>query len=177
MGNVKYVSLGYNHSAAITLNGDLYLWGDNYCGQIGNHSRRNANEPVKIMSNVKEVSLGDRHSAAIKEDGRLYLWGDNYFGQLGNYMSGGDITSFDQGIESDEPIMIMSNIKSVSLGCDHSAAVTDSGYLYLWGNNDRGQIGSKNDILFTRGYNEYGGFGNTETVYINHPIQILPEMN
>lgn len=174
MDNVKSVSLGYNHSAAITEDGSLYLWGDNYCGQIGNKSRQNAFKPVKIMENVKEVSLGDRHSAAITEDGNLYLWGDNYLGQLGNYKSGGGSTTFDEGIESDEPIKILSSVKSVSLGNDHSAAILDNGCLYLWGSNDRGQIGSENDRLFTKGYNEYGGFGNNETVYINHPIQIIP---
>ena len=176
MDNVKSVSLGYNHSAAITEDGQLYLWGDNYCGQIGDRSRQDRYEPVEVMSNVKEVSLGWRHSAAITNDGDLYLWGDNYYGQLGNFISGGDITSLDDDIESKEPVKILQNISTVSLGSEHSAAVTDDGVLYLWGSNKHGQIGSEKDYLFSHGYNEYGGYGNEETVYIDHPVQIIPNI-
>ena len=176
MDNVKAISLGYNHSAAITYDGKLYLWGDNYLGQIGNRSRQDRYEPVEVMSNVKEVSLGWRHSAAITNDGDLYLWGDNYYGQLGNFRSGGDITSMDEDIESEEPVKILSNISSVSLGANHSAAVKDDGALYLWGDNKHGQIGVANDSWFSHGYNEYGGIGNNETVYIDYPIQIIPDL-
>ena len=176
MDNVRSVSLGYNHSAAITEDGKLYLWGDNYLGQIGDRSRQNRYEPVEVMTNVKEISLGWRHSAAITNDGDLYLWGDNYYGQLGNFRSGGDITSMDEDIESKEPVKVLSNISTVSLGAEHSAAVTDEGVLYLWGSNKQGQIGSENDYLFSHGYNEYGGWCNEDTIYINHPIQIIPNV-
>ncbi len=35
-GGVKQVSLGNSHSAAVTTNGDLYTWGYNDDGQLGN---------------------------------------------------------------------------------------------------------------------------------------------
>ena len=176
MDNVKSVSLGYNHSAAITEDGKLYLWGDNYLGQIGDKSRNNRYEPVEVMSDIREVSLGWRHSAAITNDGDLYLWGDNYYGQLGNFRSGGDITSMDEDIESKEPVKVLSNVNTVSLGSEHSAAVKEDGSLYLWGSNKHGQIGVENDSWFKHGYNEYGGIGNNETVYIDYPIQIIPDL-
>lgn len=66
------------HIAAVTESGDLYLWGDNQSGQIGNgKNESNVLSPVQILleEKVKQVSLGDGHSAAVTEDGRLYLWG------------------------------------------------------------------------------------------------------
>ncbi len=125
------VSLGRYHSAAITEDGSLYLWGDNWYGQLGNGTEEDSATPIKIMDNVAAVSLGAYHSAAITEDGSLYLWGDNWYGQLGN------------GTEEDSatPIKIMDNVAAVSLGNDHSAAITEDGSLYLWGNNYRGQLG------------------------------------
>ncbi len=35
---VKQVALGDNYSAAVTETGNLYLWGSNYRGQLGNGS-------------------------------------------------------------------------------------------------------------------------------------------
>ena len=40
--------------AIITKNGDLYVWGKNGSGQIGNGTTDDQPIPVKILSNVKE---------------------------------------------------------------------------------------------------------------------------
>ncbi len=120
--NVKQVSLEGDHSAAISENGDLYLWG---AGDTG--------IPVKIMEQVKQVSLGEYHSAAISENGDLYLWGFNGCGQLGD--GDGD------GAGSATPKKIMEHVKAVSLGDNHSAAISENGDLYLWGNNEYGKLG------------------------------------
>ncbi len=126
------VSLGGNHSAAITEDGSLYLWGSNSSGQLGNGTKEDSSIPIKVMENVTSVSLGYSHSAAITEDGSLYLWGDNYYGKLGN----------ETWYNSNIPIKIMENVASVSLGRDHSAAITKEGSLYLWGNSYYGQLGN-----------------------------------
>lgn len=131
MDNVQYACTFNSHSAAITEDGILYMWGDNSFGQLGN-GKSGENEfeaePVKIMDNVKYVSTGFGHSAAITEDGSLYMWGWNDSGQLGNGEHG-------VGVQSDVPVKIMDNVKSVSLGNGHSGALTEDGELYMWGNN------------------------------------------
>ena len=142
MDNVATVSLGMEHSAAITEDSSLYLWGYNGEGQLGNGSTNNSSTPIKIMDNVAAVSLGYWHSAAITEDGSPYLWGENNFGQLGNGNSGGYFMDYDEGIDGSTPIKIMDNVAAVSLGFFHSAAITEDGSLYLWGNNDDGQLGN-----------------------------------
>jgi alpha-tubulin suppressor-like RCC1 family protein/glucan-binding YG repeat protein len=140
-GGVKMVSLGQSHSAAITTNGDLYTWGANYYGQLGNGTKiSRSTTPVKIMSNVASVSLRNFHSAAITTSGDLYTWGDNTFGCLGD----GTTTN------SSKPVKIMSNIASVSLGDWHSAAITTSGDLYTWGNNCDGQLGDGTDTVSSK---------------------------
>ena len=131
IGNVNRISLGNSHSGAITENGDLYMWGYNGHGQLGNGASTQRLTPTKIMSNVKAVGLGYDHSAAITESGDLYTWGDNYYGQLG------DGTTTDRYT----PTKIMSNVKAVSLGHHHSAAITENGDLYMWGENYHGQLG------------------------------------
>lgn len=127
------VDLGSEHSAAITENGDLYMWGNNSYGQLGDGTTITRDKPTKIMGNVKSISLGHWHSAVITEDGDLYMWGDNNFGQLGDGTNTNRIS----------PTLIMSNVKTVSLGYWHSSAITEDGDLYTWGRNTNGQLGNK----------------------------------
>lgn len=95
--NVDYIPeeteiyLGGMHSAAIMSNGDLYIWGNNSAGQIGDGEGElysAVRAPKKIMSNVKSVCIGNSthriHCSAQTENGELYFWGDNTYSQLGN---------------------------------------------------------------------------------------------
>ena len=194
--SVKYVALGTYHSAAITKDGSLYMWGENSDGQLGNGSTTNRSTPVKIMENVATVSLGAWHSAAITKDGSLYMWGYNNYGQLGNGSSG----NYEKSVS---PIKIMENVAAVSLGAWHSAAITKDGSLYMWGENSDGQLGngttnnltrpqriavnvqsvelygsyttaiSKDGGLYTWGYNLNGRLGNGTTTNSYTPIKIM----
>lgn len=134
MSNVASVSLGAYHSAAITTNGDLYMWGSNESGQLGNGNSKASCFPVKIMSDVASVSLGTGHSAAIKTNGDLYIWGYNNNYALGNGKGNGSISYI--------PEKIMSNVVSVVLGNENGAAITTNGDLYMWGRNEAGQLGN-----------------------------------
>ena len=129
--SVKQVSLGGSHSAAVTRDGTLYMWGANNYGQLGNGTTYTSLRPIKVMNNVKFVSLGCNHSAAVTTDGSLYVWGANNRGQLGN------------GNTSDSriPVKIMDNVKSVNLGETHSSAITNDNSLYTWGDSFKYQLG------------------------------------
>ncbi len=194
MENVREVSLGGYHSAVITENGDLYLWGYNGQGQLGNGTMIGSSVPVKVMENVREVSLGFILSAAITESGDLYLWGSNNYGELGN-----EIVSF-------VPEKVMENIREVSLGERHSAAITGSGDLYLWDSNDYGQLGNgtttdssvpikvmenvrevslgpicsaaitENGDLYLWGYNGQGQLGNGTRTDIHVPEKVMEDV-
>ena len=121
----KTIYVGDYHTAAITKSGDLYTWGWNQEGQLGNGSTKANYTPTKIMSNVKKASVSEYSSAAITKKGELYVWGSNVDGSL----AGGT----DKYIL--KPRKIMDNVVDVSLGRDSSACLTKNGDLYTWGNN------------------------------------------
>ena len=190
---VQSVSLGNYHSAAIDADGNLWLWGYNDHGQLGDGSTENSHEPKKIMDGVQSVTLGSFSSAAIKTDGSLWLWGGNKSYQLGD---GSRENRY-------EPVKIMDGVQTVSLGGPHGAAIKEDGSLWLWGNNFFGQLGDgsrenrcepvkimdgvqsvslgdnhsaaiKTDgSLWLWGHNKYGKLGDGSTEYRYEPVKIM----
>ncbi len=132
---IKQVALGGYHSAALTDNGDLFMWGDNSSGQLGNGTTINSSIPIKVLTGVESVELGSYHSAAIMKNGDLYMWGANDYGELGIGTS----------TDSTVPAKVMSNVASVVLPIEDQswrvAAITRSNDLYMWGSNSSGQLG------------------------------------
>ena len=133
MNNVKHVNIDSSSVAAITNNGNLYMWGYNGSGQLGDGTKISRNTPQKIMSNVSLVSRWNNATAAVTTDGSLYFWG----AQVQFYGDGGNIYISD---EICNPQKILDNIAFVNLG-NSSAALTNDGELYMWGDNQEGQLG------------------------------------
>ena len=119
-------------SAAVTTNGDLYCWGNNDCGQVGNGFYADQYTPVKVLENVKDFYLNDSASAAITTNGDLYCWGSNYDGTVGNGSTDRQYT----------PVKVLENVKEFYSTGFTSSAITTNGDLYCWGFNWHGTVGN-----------------------------------
>ncbi len=90
--NVIAVCAGDQHSFAITNNHDVYAWGYNFYGQLGDGTAMNRNTPVRVhgiggagfLSNVKSMKAGGQHTLASLVDGRVIAWGKNDSYDLGD---------------------------------------------------------------------------------------------
>lgn len=139
---------GHN-SAAILENGDLYVWGRNDMGQVGNGGQADSVSPplsdgsklpvqatpVKVLSNVASVTQGANVTAAILENGDLYVWGANYAGQVGNGGTGDKTFTNLDGLQymQTTPVKVLSNVAYVDAAGDMLIAITGNRDLYAWG--------------------------------------------
>ena len=130
------------HVLAWTDDGKLYAWGQNDAGQLGIGSTDVSPRPVLVGGaleghKVVGASAGSDWSMAVTEDGNVFVWGSNEYGKLG------------LGSEDDEdaPVKAASlsgqGVVRVSAGANHGLALTRDGTVLAWGDNVKGQLGSK----------------------------------
>ncbi|XP_030657710.1 X-linked retinitis pigmentosa GTPase regulator-like isoform X1 [Nomascus leucogenys] len=138
-----HLSCGDEHSAVVTRNNKLYMFGSNNWGQLGLGSKSAVSKPTCVKAlkpeKVKLAACGRNHILVSTEGGNVYATGGNNEGQLGL----GDT-------EERNTFHVISfftsehKIKQLSAGSNTSAAVTEDGRLFMWGKNSEGQIGLKN---------------------------------
>jgi len=82
------VGASYNYSLALTSAGQVWAWGHNGSGQLGDGTRTERHIPVRVKLPkglmVTAIAAGGFDGLALTAAGQLLAWGDNGFGQLGN---------------------------------------------------------------------------------------------
>jgi alpha-tubulin suppressor-like RCC1 family protein len=111
--------------------GQLWSWGNNSAGQIGDGTSTTRKRPVAITSQCAQISAGEAFTLCIGQDGSLWSWGLNGWNQLGRTGS----------IYSPGQVGSAMDWRTVEAGYDHGAAIKFDGTLYTWGNNSQGQLG------------------------------------
>ncbi|BDR54236.1 hypothetical protein KIMH_03470 [Bombiscardovia apis] len=139
------VSAGWYHTLAIGSDGDLYAWGRNDAGQIGDNSTTNRLQPTKAVTpnGVKflKISAGPNNSFALGSDNRWYAWGFNTSGQLGTGTTSNQLRP--QAISMPTGVGAYTQ---VSPGRDHTLAIGDNSTTYAWGANNSGQLGDNTTV-------------------------------
>jgi alpha-tubulin suppressor-like RCC1 family protein len=120
----------------------IYCWGYNYYGQLGNNSTANSNLAVLVSGlgtaqvSPSAVSVGTDHACALLNNGQVQCWGYNFFGQLGNGQFGLEANSL-------VPVYVnnLNSATAVVAGGDHTCAIENGGQVVCWGENNAGQLG------------------------------------
>ncbi len=102
--NVDKIFCGINHSAIITLDGLLYMWGDGSYGKLGDNSIVSKISPSLVSTNItnwKTIFLGENHTLGLTEDGILYGWGKNENGTLAQNDVGDDEIYYSTPVQID----------------------------------------------------------------------------
>lgn len=148
-GFTKVVA-GYAHSCAIDGGGEVYCWGNNQYGQLGNNSTSQSNTPVKVVSvsgtgtltGVTALAAGSYHTCAIS-GGQVFCWGANDTNQLGNSLSAH--SSYPQGTLNSGYVGLTGAV-SITAGANFSCAVLSAGGAMCWGAGANGQLGSNSTL-------------------------------
>ncbi|XP_056436344.1 X-linked retinitis pigmentosa GTPase regulator-like [Gadus chalcogrammus] len=134
------IACGEDHTAVITDKGRLLMLGCNDWGQLGLGQQRAAFTPTFVKASkserVKLVACGRDHTIICTWCGSVYVTGRNQKGQLG--LGHRDDTTLFQLMP---PFCDHAPIKMLSAGCSTSAALTEDGRVFVWGDNSVGQIG------------------------------------
>jgi alpha-tubulin suppressor-like RCC1 family protein len=178
--------------------GELWVWGYNVLGELGDNTIVNKSSPIQIPGTTWiDISGGGSFvgfSLARKTDGTLWSWGTNGTGQLGD----GTI------LKKSSPVQIPGTTwNDIAAGSNHSLARKTDGTLWAWGSNTYGPLGDGtvvnksspiqipgttwNDIatgtafslarktdgtLWAWGDNSNGQLGQNNTITRSSPVQI-----
>lgn len=130
------VVAGRAHTCALGAKGDVYCWGDNLNGQVGDGSTTARSLPVAVLSGVVALAAGGNNTCALNGAGGLSCWGAATEGQ----MADGPVRSTDQLT----PVAIgalTDPVRSVSVGAHHILTVISPTGTRNWGRNTDGQLG------------------------------------
>lgn len=145
---IRLISCGSTHSMLYTYNGDLFIFGQNHCGQLGLGDFENRSKPILLMNDkeIKMIYCGSYYSMIYKNNGDLLVFGSNQYGQLGFKANDNiDIRNNNRYILMPTLLMNDINIKIIYCGRKHSIIYKNDGDLLVFGNNDNGQLGFIND--------------------------------
>lgn len=130
----------YSHTCGINTLGELYCFGRNGFGELGDGTTTFRTQPLEIDVGVSyskiSVARDDNqaeHTCGITTSGVLKCWGWNSFGQLGL----GHVTS------KSVPFVVDggTTYSHISTGGLHSCGITSAGILKCWGYSSYGQVG------------------------------------
>lgn len=133
------VSTGCRHTTAVKSAGEIWSWGLNTCGRLGDGTLTGSCSPIREICSATDwcnVSAGCRHTIAIKTSGQIWGWGDNGGSTLG------DGTSFNIRCSPVREISSSTNWCQVDTGQNHTAAIKTSGELWSWGTGTGGRLGT-----------------------------------
>jgi alpha-tubulin suppressor-like RCC1 family protein len=130
------IATGQDHTLAVKANGQLWGWGSNGSGQLGDQSNLEARGPIQIgtASDWASVTTRGSESVARKKNGTLFSFGLNAYGQLG------DGTFVNKDLPTQ--VGIDANWSVFGSGDRHTAALKADGTLWTWGDNGAGQLGA-----------------------------------
>ncbi len=157
---IKSVSSGDQHSFILTQFGDVFSFGFDGQGQLGdggevylvgdlNYASQLKSTPTNITANfhleandyIVQVEGGSDFSVALSYNGHVYTFGENNWGQLGIETSEERYQTSPIDITHRFELAADDKIVEVAAGSSHAMARTLQGNLYVWGNNNFGQLG------------------------------------
>ncbi|WP_340598786.1 RCC1 domain-containing protein [Bdellovibrio sp. GT3] len=128
------VDVGYNSVCALNNINELYCFGGNSSGQLGNGTTTAVDPPAASSSatNVSKFSInwnfsGQSHACALSTTGAVSCWGANNYGYLGDNST--------TTRTSPTPVNGSATYTDIIVGASTACAIVDNGSINCWGSN------------------------------------------
>ncbi|MFZ9859339.1 MAG: RCC1 domain-containing protein [Roseiflexaceae bacterium] len=140
------VRAGAESACAIDTTKQVWCWGKNDYGQLGDGTRTNRNKAVQVrkatdntpLGNAIDLTVGNQHACAITESRTAFCWGFNGSGQVGD----GTTNTTTKAVQVLDGASALANVQSISAGYQMTcAAIGSNKNVKCWGENSDGQLG------------------------------------
>jgi cysteine-rich repeat protein len=118
---------GIHHTCVLTSANEVFCWGLNSSGQLGDGTTENRNEPILVPGlegRIISISAGAEFTCALNDTDEVFCWGNNSSGQLND------------GTEENSSIPMKSTTVSdpvqISGGSAELQGITSDGAVQLW---------------------------------------------
>ena len=137
------VVAGYYQSCALTESGQMYCWGRNDQGQIGDGSNDNRFTPVPVAGGLTFRALGggDAFMCGITTGGATWCWGSNRNGELGDSSLPNQATPVEvEGVPELRKIYGAGGAFTLPSAPAYACGLTANGEAWCWGGTIRGGL-------------------------------------
>jgi alpha-tubulin suppressor-like RCC1 family protein len=162
LGEAKVVRMAAKGNYVLVLDntGQLWAWGDNSSGQLGDGTTTNSCTPVAVDQSAlggwkaADVAVAYGASYAIDKSGRVWSWGGNFKGMLGSGASAEEL--WQRSVPGLVQLPEYAKITRMAVSSSGVLALDETGRLWGWGWNYHGELGNG-----TKG--DYGSNGHDAT--------------
>lgn len=159
--HIKAIGCGSYHSFALSVTGELYVWGLNNYQQCGLWTEEDYRTPDVVTTptvitsllgkgDIKSVVAGEHHSLVLMESGEVYAFGRADSSQLG--LTESEIeqlrvherngSAHKKAVGIPTRISTLSNVIQIDSGSNHAIAVDNKGQAFTWGFGEMMALGT-----------------------------------
>lgn len=146
------VAVGLGVYAAIDTQGQVWTWGVNWNGRLGDGTTNSRFTPARVqksstpgdyLTGIVTISAGGGTIAAVDADGAIWTWGAGANGALGNgFTADSSYPVLVQQPSSNNSTSPLAGMQQVACGSSgFCIALARWGTVYGWGNNNFSQVG------------------------------------